>query len=135
MPVEYNLQRLSHRAGKRVLDFVVSGAALPFLMLSWFVRPMVHKRDRIDLWRRVFRGELTLVGVAGADARSYFPKPGVTSLAAVAAPHDLHLHDLRAEDIEQFDRYYARNHSIGMDCEIFLKSIFFHRHRSNDELV
>ncbi|HWF43784.1 MAG TPA: glycosyltransferase [Candidatus Kapabacteria bacterium] len=130
MPVEYNLQRLSHRAGKRALDLAVSVAALPFLTFSYFVRPAAHKRDRLELWKRVFRGELTLVGVAGADARSYFPKPGVTSLAAVAAPHNLHLQELRAEDIEQFDRYYARNHSIGMDCEIFLKSIFFHHNKN-----
>ena len=123
MPVEYNLQRISHRVGKRLLDLAVSGAALPFLAFSYLLQPVAPKRSRLDIWKRIFRGEFTLVGVAAANTRSaYFPKPGFTSLAAVAAPHDV-----RAEDVEQFDRYYARNHSLGMDCEILFKTIFFHR--------
>ena len=126
MPVEYNLQRISHRIGKRLLDLTVSGVALPFLAFSCLLQPAPPRLGRLNIWKRIFRGELTIVGVAGVDARSaYFPKPGFTTLAAVAAPHDM-----RTEDIEQFDLYYARNHSLGMDCEILIKTIFFHRDRT-----
>jgi hypothetical protein len=124
LPVEYNLQRISHRVSKRILDLIISGAALPFLAFSSLVQPGKY-RGRLELWKRIFEGELTLVGVAGRAAQeSYFPKRGYTSLAAIAAPRGV-----KAEDIDQFDQYYARNHTLGMDCEILLKTVFFRRER------
>jgi len=122
MPVEYNLQRISHRAVKRLLDVVVSAVALPFVAIVSLIATS-RERDKLDMWTSIFRGEGTLVGVAGREARSaFFAKPGLTSLAAVAAPRDV-----RDEDIHQFDQYYARNHTLGMDCEILLKTVFFRR--------
>jgi hypothetical protein len=35
----------------------------------------------------------------------------------------------RNEDIEQVNLYYARNHTIGMDIEILLRSVFGRRSR------
>ncbi len=125
MPIEYNLQRLSHRVVKRMLDIAVSGAALMFVPLFSLLSTPLHRRERIQRWLRMFRGELTLVGVAGAEARStFFSTPGLTSLAAVAAPNDV-----REEDLHQFDQYYARNHTLGMDFEILLKTLVFRKDR------
>ena len=129
MPVDYNLQRLSHRAAKRVLDLIVSGIALVVVGIAGFLATPLHRKQRIHRWLRLFRGEMTLVGVAGNEARmAFFSKPGLTSLAAVAAPRDV-----REEDIHQFDQYYARNHTIGMDCEILLKSLVFRREKQPTE--
>ena len=120
LPVAYNLDRLSHRFGKRILDLGVSTAMLPVVMASYFMDPTHDRRERRDTWLQIFRGHRTLVGVEGlTDREAYYPKPGLTSLAAVAAKSSP-----REEDIRQFDHYYARNHTIVMDCEILLKAIF-----------
>jgi GT2 family glycosyltransferase len=120
LPVAYNLDRLSHRLAKRTLDIFVSGVALPGLALVSFLHPTNILRERTNVWVDIFRGRRTLVGVEGhVDREAYYPKPGLTSLAAVAAKTSP-----REEDIQQFDQYYARNHTIAMDCEILFKAIF-----------
>ena len=118
LPVAYNLDRLSHRFAKRLLDIGVSGAAIPLVMASYFINPTQDRRERRNTWIQIFRGHRTLVGMEGSG-ESYYPKPGLTSLAAVAVKNGR-----REEDIQQFDQYYARNHTFAMDCEILLKAIF-----------
>lgn len=120
LPIAYNLDCLSHRLGKRILDLVVSSFALPVLTIGLIFRPTHALRDSREAWMEIFLGDRTLVGVESlSDRDAYFPKPGMTSLAAVAGRASL-----RDEDIQHFDHYYARNHTIGMDCEILLKAFF-----------
>ncbi len=120
LPVAYNLDRVSHRFAKRLLDMIVSGAGLPFVMAIFFLNPTEERRELKEAWLHILRGQSTLVGVEGiSDRDTYFPKPGLTSLAAVAVKNGR-----REEDIQQFDQYYARNHTMAMDCEILLKAIF-----------
>jgi GT2 family glycosyltransferase len=120
LPVVYNLNRLSHRFAKRILDIGVSSVALPVLTVTSIVSPTAAHRERRDMWIEIFRGQRTLVGVEDqSDRDAYYPKPGLTSLAAVATKSLP-----RQEDIRQFDHYYARNHTIGMDFEILFKAIF-----------
>ncbi|HEY3874493.1 MAG TPA: sugar transferase, partial [Candidatus Kapabacteria bacterium] len=114
------LDRFSHRAAKRLLDLAVSLVVLPFAALRTLFHSTHEDRERKQVWLDVLRGTRTLVGVEDrADREAYYPKPGLTSLAAVTANREW-----RAEDIRQFDHYYARNHTIGMDCEILLKAVF-----------
>jgi GT2 family glycosyltransferase len=125
MPIELNLHRISHRIAKRLLDLTVSGLALPVVAFRSAIAPRRH--SDLTMWQQIFRGKVTLVGFASGEARaSYDSKPGLTSLAAVAAPRDA-----RAEDIHQFDQYYARNHTLGMDCEILLKALLLRRDRTS----
>ncbi len=120
LPIVYNLDRFSHRLAKRLLDIAVSGMILPLFAAASLLRPTKIWRERRDAWAEIFIGQRTLVGVEGiGDRKAYYPKPGLTSLAAVTAKNNQ-----REEDIQQFDQYYARNHTIGMDCEILLKAIF-----------
>jgi O-antigen biosynthesis protein len=120
LPVEYNLERFSHRIAKRLFDVAVSAAALPALACASLVSPTNAHRSRMMEWLEIFRGQRTLVGVAGQlEGDAYYAKPGLTSLAAVATRGGP-----REEDTQQFDQYYARNHTIGMDCEILLKALF-----------
>ncbi|HZK75498.1 MAG TPA: glycosyltransferase [Candidatus Kapabacteria bacterium] len=120
LPIAYNLERLSHRLAKRLLDVAVSAVALPALACASFLNPTSARRARMFEWLEIFRGRRTLVGVEGhLEREAYYPKPGLTSLAAVATRNGP-----RSEDTQQFDQYYARNHTIGMDCEILLKAMF-----------
>jgi O-antigen biosynthesis protein len=122
LPVAYNLDRLSHRFAKRLLDIGVSAVALPVITASCFIDPTQERRERRDMWVQILRGQRTLVGVEGiGDREAYYPKPGLTSLAAVAVKNGRH-----KEDIQQFDQYYARNHTFAMDCEILFKALFMH---------
>lgn len=119
MPIDLNVHRVSHRLAKRLLDITVGTLALPVAML----RALLTRKDDSTVWKQILRGDLTLVGFASGEAcAAYFGKPGLTSLAAVAAPRNA-----RSEDIHQFDEYYARNHTIGMDCEILVKSMLLRR--------
>jgi lipopolysaccharide/colanic/teichoic acid biosynthesis glycosyltransferase len=127
MPVAYNLERFSHRFAKRLLDVAVSTVMLPAFACSSLFNPTRARRERMFEWLEIFRGRRTLVGVEGhLERKAYYPKPGLTSLAAVARRKEL-----REEDTRQFDQYYARNHTIGMDCEILLKAMFTHDRSSH----
>ncbi len=120
LPVENNLDRLSHRIAKRMLDIGISILVLPVTAISSLFHPTELQRKRKNIWIDIFRGKRTLVGVEDRTEReAYYQKPGLTSLAAVTAKSGW-----REEDVRQFDHYYARNHTIGMDCEILLKALF-----------
>jgi hypothetical protein len=106
--------------------------ALPALAISYLLKPVRERREALEQWAKVFRGEWTLVGMEGTanDQRdAYDAKKSITSLAAVAAPYSWRggfnensaVHE---EDVRQFDQYYARNHTLGMDCEILFKRMF-----------
>jgi GT2 family glycosyltransferase len=124
MPIELNLHRISHRLGKRLLDITISALAWPFAAL----RGLITRDHQSHVWKEILRGDLTLVGFASGEAReAYYGKPGLTSLAAIAAPRNA-----RREDIHQFDEYYARNHTLGMDFEILLKSLLLKKDRLTD---
>lgn len=125
LPVEYNLERISHRLAKRMLDFAVSCIVLPVVGAVLAVQPSAWHREQLREWRDIFAGRRTLVGVEGIREReAYYPKPGLTSLAAVSGRGHQSRTVAREEDVRQFDHYYARNHTIGMDCEIILKALF-----------
>ena len=124
LSVEYNLERISHRLAKRMLDLAVSGVILPVLGCIALLRPSNSHRERMITWRDIFSGRRTLVGVEGMREReAYYPKQGLTSLAAVSVRGSARWSP-REEDVRQFDQYYARNHTIGMDCEILFKAMF-----------
>jgi len=106
-----------------LLDLAISGAALQVVAFSYLVRPNAWRRTALENWVRIFRGDLTLVGMEHVNELSEpYAKKGLTSLAAVAAP----MHS-REEDIAQFDHYYARNHTLGMDCEILIKRMLLRK--------
>jgi hypothetical protein len=124
LPLEYNLARLSHRFAKRVVDIVAAAVAVPVLAFAATIARSASAEERLQQMREVLRGDRSLVGIAGELAETKgFAKRGLTSLAHVAASSGV-----RQEDIEQFDHYYARHHTIGMDLEILIKT-FLQRKR------
>ncbi len=124
IPLEYNVQRLSHKFAKRIVDVSLSALALPFVALYAAVSKDEGARENVTKLNQVLRGDLSLVGVAARSKGLQLSKAGLTSLAAItlASPADA-----RDEDIEQLDLYYARHHSLGMDLEILFRSLFLRR--------
>jgi len=121
LPVHYNIQRLSHRLPKRALDLL----AVPFLYAWAFIWRLFSRTDAprqlIENCIRILRGNLSLVGIESRTSSSRsLTKTGLTSLARITLDP---LASARTEDIEQLDRYYAENHTIGMDLEILLRSV------------
>jgi GT2 family glycosyltransferase len=140
LPVQHNLNRMSHRFSKRLLDIFVSGVALPGMAIAYAANPAPDRRDALNKWAKVFRGQWTLVGMEGAansrdeGREGHDAKRSITSLAAVAAPYawrgEFEDNTIAPEeDVRQFDEYYARNHTLGMDCEILLKRMFVRKSR------
>lgn len=124
IPLEYNVQRLSHKFAKRIVDVSLSALALPFVAFYGSVTKDEGARQNVKRLNQVLRGELSLVGVAARKKGSQLSKAGLTSLAAItlASPAEA-----RDEDIEQLDLYYARHHSLGMDLEILLRTLLLRR--------
>jgi lipopolysaccharide/colanic/teichoic acid biosynthesis glycosyltransferase len=52
------------------------------------------------------------------EGNSYLGPKGLTGLVQINTREDLD-----AEEIERYKLYYAKNHSIGLDVEIILKSL------------
>lgn len=124
IPLEYNVQRLSHKFAKRIVDVSLSAIALPFVGLYASITKDEGARESVKQLNQVLRGDLSLVGVATKNKGTQLSKAGITSLAAItlASPDEA-----RDEDIEQLDLYYARHHSLGMDLEILLRSLLLRR--------
>jgi GT2 family glycosyltransferase len=113
MPLEYNVQKMSHRFAKRVLDIVVGILAFPFVA-------MMGKSSGLG---KVVGGKLSLVGMHSSGKHTErLAKLGLLSLADIT--YDNPTTEIRPEDIDQLNLYYARHHTIGMDIEILLRSVF-----------
>lgn len=123
MPLEYNIQRMSHRVAKRILDIFGSVLAFPLVWLGSLIFRKADLRELLGKLRSVFMGKQSLVGIrsTGSDDRKY-AKIGLVSLSDVTSGPVSGL--LRSEDIDQMNLYYARHHSIAMDIEILLRKLF-----------
>ncbi len=129
--IDYNLDRLSHRIGKRLFD--VSSAI--FLLVVFYPFASLRKKSGEELGRfsrgvlllpEVLRGRMSLVGPPrysslgrnSVNSPVYLGRPGLTGLAQINYRDDL----LPAE-VEKYNLYYAKNHSFALDIEILLKAL------------
>ncbi len=119
--LEFNIQKITHRIAKRTFDIVLSLLYLPFVALcSVFFRQL---REAVRTWLQILRGSMSVVGIHPTDSRvDQLAKPGRYSLADITRP--IRSTALTNSDIEQINLYYARNHTISMDIEILLRSVF-----------
>lgn len=121
MPLEYNVHRLSHRFVKRGFDILCALLAIPVLAILQLLHRTAYRQATIHRLSEVLRGRLSLVGIRHGSAHAaWLCKEGVISLADLSNGRA----SLRSEDIEQMNLYYARHHTLGMDVEILLRSIF-----------
>ena len=133
LDIEYNIDRLSNRLGKRLFDLVGS------LLLLVFVYPVVRFRDgsgkaiskvekNILLLPKVVSGRMSLIGPPGFSVSRpdngfiasgvELGKPGITGLVQINDRVDL-----TKEEIVRYNLYYAKNQTLLLDLEILLKSL------------
>jgi GT2 family glycosyltransferase len=123
LPLEYNIQKISHRIGKRIVDLAGSIVAYPFALIGAAILQRERSKQLQHDLALVLRGKRSLVGIRlTGNERHPLAKSGIVSLCDVAAGPVVGY--LRTEDIEQMNLYYARHHSLGMDIEILLRKLF-----------
>jgi len=123
MPLEYNVQKISHRIAKRFLDLVFAIIIYPFIIIMNIVGQSVQRKRLLQELREVLRGKRSLVGMhPSPKGGTELAKIGVVSLADISSGGNSGR--LRSDDIDQMNIYYARHHTIGMDIEILLRKIF-----------
>lgn len=136
--IEYNLRKPVNRILKRSFDII--GAMLLLLTVFPFVqlqRALTSSKPdgaivkRILLLPHVFTGKLSFVGRPLSDgngdiewgsrqgsAHAHLGPRGLTGLVQINRRDDLN-----AGEVEKYKLYYAKNHSIGLDLEIMMKSL------------
>jgi len=123
MPLEYNVQKMSHRIVKRLLDIVCALLVYPVLAMANLFARTEKRTNLLGELRQVLRGNRSLVGLSRLTKEgTKLAKIGVVSLADITGYQGAG--NLRAEDIDQMNIYYARHHTIGMDIEILLRRLF-----------
>ncbi len=123
MPLEYNVQKMSHRIAKRVLDVTCALIAYPLVALLNVVTRSEARSSLLKELGQVLRGNRSLVGLSRLTKEgTKLAKIGVVSLADITGNQLNGV--LRSEDIDQMNIYYARHHTIGMDIEILLRKLF-----------
>jgi GT2 family glycosyltransferase len=121
MPLEYNVQKISHRIGKRLIDILFTIFLYPFIAIANILGHSEKRKILLHNLSEVLRGNRSLVGVRpSSKGGTELAKIGVVSLADISGNSGR----LLAEDIDQMNIYYARHHTLGMDLEILLRKIF-----------
>ena len=136
--IEYNLHKAGNRVLKRAFDIVGSTLLLlttyPIVWIGSHVASSPSRGlvgSRMLLLPQVFSGTLSFVGrplsdsegfsprnAKNAERNSYLGPRGLTGLVQINAREGLD-----PEEMERYKLYYAKNHSIGLDLEIILKSL------------
>jgi lipopolysaccharide/colanic/teichoic acid biosynthesis glycosyltransferase len=136
--IEYNLHKAGNQVLKRTFDIlcaiVLLFTAYPIVWVRKHVTspaPLGAVGSRLLLLPQVISGTLSVVGRPLSDpdgssrwnggvpeGDSYLGPKGLTGLVQINMREDLN-----NDDIERYKLYYAKNHSIGLDVEIILKSL------------
>ena len=143
--ISYNLEKASNRLLKRAFDLAFALLLLisvyPFVYFKKLLKGTSPSVFILQL-PAVLAGRLSLVGPPiGAVQHSshidreekpartrsglYLGKPGLTGLTQLQGSRSL-----TADELEQYNVYYAKNQSLALDIEILLKSFFQLRRRS-----
>lgn len=131
--LQYNIDRTGNRIAKRTVDILVS----LFLLIScapfvYFFRLFSRSQpsafsSAILSMPKVLRGSMSFIGRPHAGTNAippvtengvYLGKYGVTGIVQVHSDRAL-----ADEEREQYELYYAKNQSLMLDFEIFLKAV------------
>jgi hypothetical protein len=131
--LQYNIDRTTNRISKRLIDIFVSLFLLiscaPFVYFTrLFSRTLPSPFSSAMLaMPKVLRGSMSLIGrpQMGTIVHSSFTQNGVY-LGKTGITGIVQIHSDRAmteEEHEQYELYYAKNQSLMLDFEIFLKAV------------
>ena len=131
--IQYNIDRMINRLTKRLVDVGVSLVLLilcgPFVYLTRLIshaQPSAFSSVILSM-PHVLRGSMSLIGrpAAHSDAHPdqaqhgiYLGKRGITGIVQIHSDRPIN-----SEEREQYELYYAKNQSLMLDFEIFLKAI------------
>ena len=131
--LQYNIDRTMNRFSKRALDIFVS----LFLLIScapfvYFIRLFSRSQpspfsSAVMTMPKVLHGSMSLIGRPhnGGSGHSSFTHNGIY-LGKTGITGIVQIHSDRAmtgEEREQYELYYAKNQSLMLDFEIFLKAV------------
>jgi GT2 family glycosyltransferase len=126
--IDYNIAKPGNRIIKRAFDvasslfFLISIAPFVYFKRIFSKNPPKGFSAAVMQLPAVLSGRMSLVGFyspsAGASKNILRGKPGITGLI-----HIQNGNPLSAEEMEQYDLYYAKNQSFMLDLEIIVKSL------------
>jgi len=143
--ITYNLEKTSNRLLKRAFDLgftlLLLISTYPFVYFKKLLKGTSPSVFILQL-PAVLAGRLSLVGppIGAVQQPShvdrekeperarlglYLGKPGLTGLTQLQGSRSL-----TADELEQYNVYYAKNQSLALDVEILLKAFFQSRRRS-----
>ncbi|HWP83085.1 MAG TPA: glycosyltransferase [Bacteroidota bacterium] len=139
--ITYNIEKPLNRIAKRMFDLGLGGLLLisiyPFVYFTKSSRTGSTASVLCQL-PDVVAGRMSLVGpppgsttvhLNGQPQQPLFiGKPGLTGLIQLQRDRQL-----TAEEIEQYNLYYAKNQSLALDVEILLKTLIQRERRTNAE--
>jgi O-antigen biosynthesis protein len=125
--IDYNINHATNKIIKRLFDLSV--AAILMIFIYPFV--ILKSKDRSGNFNKsilalpdVLSGKLSIVGLGDLNLSTdknrsrYFGKKGITGLVQIN-----YRDDLTQEEVEKYNLYYAKNHSLILDLEILIKTI------------
>ncbi len=128
--ISYNIHRLRNRVAKRLFDLAGAGLLLTAGYPIFYVRSLLGGKPVPDFFRAlpsVLGGRRSLVGPPAqmSQLSVRLPEspavslgtPGLTGLVQLQRSRDL-----KPQEIDQYNLYYARNQSVVFDLEILLKT-------------
>ena len=131
--LQYNIDRMTNRIAKRTVDIGVALLLLissaPFVYLKRLVshsRPSSFSTSILTM-PEVLRGSMSLIGRPRGSSEGrmhsnhngiYLGKPGITGIVQIHADRPM-----TDDEREQYELYYAKNQSLMLDFEIFLKAV------------
>lgn len=131
--LQYNIDRTMNRISKRVADIIVSlfllVFCLPFVLLGRLFSQSGPSSfsSAVLAMPKVLRGSMSLIGRPEAESNVlpfvsedgiYLGKPGITGIVQIHSDRPI-----SREEREQYELYYAKNQSLMLDFEIFLKAV------------
>jgi GT2 family glycosyltransferase len=127
--LSFNISKPFHRFNKRIFDILLSG--LLFIIVCPILYVFHFKKLQDPFFRRlvdVLKGRRSFVGpyieLTTPESRNIFiGKPGLTGLAQLKG-----IQNLSAEEMAQYNLYYARHQSILTDGEILFRTLLKRRH-------
>jgi hypothetical protein len=127
--IEYNIKNKMNIFLKRAFDLMLSFLLIitiyPFIVLYYKFKKgnISNHTSKLLLLPRVFTGKYSFVGIPlwyETKGKEYLGKRGLTGILQLN-----HFEGINAEEMMNYNIFYAKNQNLLVDIEILLKTMFF----------